>query len=346
MRRVVWTAGRTQPHFAHAIAAGRRGDESADRDLIALLKRSNVGPVVRASAASLLGQYDSLASREALAEALADPQPMVRASAVRALEGRGPDELRRLLVPLLGDPVRWPRVEAARLLSVVPRSRFAADDRPAFDAALEEYRTGQLALADQPASHLNLGVLHENLGETGEAEEAYQTALTIDEGFNPARNNLAMLYDRLGRKSDAEAQFREAIVHDPESAQAHYSLGLLLAERPEQLAETVAMLGTAAQLAPERARIRYNYGLALQQSGQLAEAADELRAAAELDQLDADAAYALAVLYAQQRDWDAALGEAQRLAELRPADPQVRQFLAQLEARSRQPAVLGPALPE
>ena len=335
-----------QPHFAHAIAAGRRDADDADRALAALLRRSDVGPVVRASAATLLGRYDSLASREAVAGALSDPEPMVRASAARALEGQDPDQLRRLLVPLLDDPVRWPRVEAARLLSVVPRRRLRAEARPLLDAALEEYRRGQSANADQPASHLNLGVLHENLGQPDKAEEAYRMALAIDEGFNPARNNLAMLYDRQGRKSDAAEQFREAIRHDPDSAQAHYSLGLLLAERPDQLEETVNMLGAAARLAPDRARISYNHGLALQQFGRLDAAAEELRAAAELDDQDADAAYALALLYARQEKWEPALRQARRLVGLRPGDRQVQQVVDQLERQSRQAPALGPELPE
>jgi len=65
------------------------------------------------------------------------------------------------------------------------------------------------------------------------AEEAYQTALGLDPGFLPALFNLAMLYDRQGKKGEAEAQFRRVIELEPapsEQAEAHYSLGLLLAE--------------------------------------------------------------------------------------------------------------------
>ena len=332
-----------QSHYAHAIAAGRNGDAGGDKKLALLLRRDNVGPVVRASAAALLGQYTTNASREALEGALEDPEAMVRASAVRALDGRGADELRRLLVPLLDDPVRWPRLEAVRLLSEVPRGRLRDDVRTQFDAALAEYKRGQEANADQPAAHLNLAVLYENLRQVDKAEATYKTALGLDERFTPARNNLAMLYDRLGRKEEAQQQLRQAIRHEPGSAQSHYSLGLLLAEKPESLEEATRTLAEAARLGPERARIRYNYGLALQRLG-LGDAAErELLAAQRLQPDDADVAHALVILYAQKQDWERAVRQARRLVRIRPGDRNARGLLEQLLLRDRQPATLGPA---
>ena len=61
--------------------------------------------------------------------------------------------------------MRAVRVEAARLLTQIPRSEFSQEDLAAFDAALEEYRAGQRAVADQAAAHLNLAVVYTNLAQ-------------------------------------------------------------------------------------------------------------------------------------------------------------------------------------
>ncbi len=98
-------------------------------------------------------------------------------------------------------------------------------------------------------------------------------------------------------------------------------------------------LAEAAKLLPDRARVRYNYGLALQQLGRRAEAEATLLRARELDRGDPKIAYALAVFYIQQQQYQRALGYAQRLTELVPEDPASRQLVErirrQLDAGTR-----------
>ena len=144
----------------------------------------------------------------------------------------------------------------------------------------------------------------------------------------------------------AEAQLREAIGYEPLSAQAHYSLGLLLAENPARLEEASQSLGEAAKLQPERARIRYNYALALQQLGRVGDAEKEFLAAQQITPGDADVAHALAILYAQKEDWERAVRQAERLVRIRPGDRNAQGLLEQLIRRSKQPAPLGPAPPD
>ncbi len=294
---------RDDPPYALALAAGRAGKREGERPLLALTKRSNVGPVVRASAVAILNKYSSSSSREIVVAALSDREPIVRSAAARALEGQLDSDSTRALARALTDPVRLVRVEATRVLSQVPGEQLSVEDRAAFAGAFAEYEAGQLAVSDQATAHHNLALVYSNLGQLQRAESEYRTALQLNPEFLPARFNLAMLHNRRGDNSAAERTLREVIKLDPKMADAHYSLGLLLAEDGSRLAEAATCLGTAARLAPNRARVQYNFGLAMQRLNRPKEAESALLAACSLEPTASDFLYALAVFYSQQKKW-------------------------------------------
>lgn len=327
----------SERHFAHAVDAGRKGLPEGERELYAVTRRKDVSAILRASAITLLGRYQSGGAEAAAIAGLEDPDALVRAAAVRSLASRndlpGGDLVRRL-TPLLHDPIRAVRAEAASALAPVPRQAFSDPDRAAFDSALAEYLEGQIAVSDQPGAHLNMGVVYSDMHQNEKAEAEYQAALRIDPEFIPAMVNLAMLYDTLGKKTNAEKQFRRVIELDPNMAEAQYSLGLLLAEDPARLPEAADHLATAAKLSPENGRIRYNYGLALQKLGRAGEAEEALTSGLKLaaNQRDKiDFLNALTILYAQTKQWDKAQDHAKELIALEPGNPQWQQLLEYLE---------------
>jgi Flp pilus assembly protein TadD len=87
------------------------------------------------------------------------------------------------------------------------------------------------------------------------------------------------------------------------------------------------MLGKAAQLVPGRARVRYNYGLALQRLGRVREAEAALLRARDLDPADPEIVYALATLLVQEKQWKRALSYAEELVELTPGQARPRQLV-------------------
>ncbi len=338
---------RNEPeHFAHGIAAGRALLHEGEQKLVKTARDPKVRAAVRASAVSLLSGYGSGHAVAEAVHALEDDDPLIRATGVRSLQYAAPQELFRRLAPMLKDPVRAVRVEAARLLTQIPRSAFTQEDLTAFDKALEEYRVGQGAVADQAAAHLNLAVINTNLAQAhygvpgrpdpkylAMAEEEYRAAMRIEPDFIPARINLAMLSDSLGKKDQAEALFREIIELDPEMAEAYYSLGLLLAENEDRMEEAVELLGQAADLSPENARIRYNHGLALQKLQRWDEAEKALNKSLRISgpsEQSQQTLHALAILYAQQNRWDRAVTCAENLVQIQPGNPQWRQFLDEM----------------
>jgi predicted CXXCH cytochrome family protein len=339
--------------------------------LVRLVNQRDASPIVRASAVALLGGYATPESFETVQAALKDKEAQVRVSAVRAVEplvdvrpsdvaslgGLPPDhaqvvlaqlrQLQQLLAPLLKDPIRVVRVEAARVLSIVPEAELGRDSREALAKALAEFEAGQMATSDQAAAHLNLGVVYGNQQRHGKAEQAYRTALRLDPDFVPARINLAMQYDQQGRKEEAEKLFREVTRLAPQLAEAHYSLGLLLAEDSERISEAAEHLAKAAELSPRNPRIHYNLGLARQQLGKPAEAEKALLAALELAPRSPDYLHALAVFYSQQRNWPRALACTAELIRLDPQEPVWKQLHAQFQQQSRSqpigPQPFGPS---
>jgi predicted CXXCH cytochrome family protein len=323
---------RQEWHFAEAIAAGRAGAPGAGAALAALAGDATQPGIARATALELL-RSQGPEGVAAIVAATQDRDPLVRAAAVGGLDRLAPEQRLATLAPRLADPIRAVRIEAARVLASVPAEFLDPAQRRALAPAIAEFQAAQMAQADMPSAHLNLGVLHASQGQRGRAERAYRTALRMDPAFLPARANLAHLYNQMGRNEDGERVLREGIVHAPEEGELHYSLGLLLAEE-ERLDEAEESLGRAAELLPRRARVRYNHALALQHLGRNAEAEAALLATRVLDPRDPAIVHALAVLYMQQGKWNAALAQAETLVELAPEAPGAHQLLARIRAHA------------
>lgn len=327
--------------------------EAIVADLAKLARdRNNVGPIVRATAISHLEQYPTVTGAMAANDtALKDEEAMVRLAAVRNLDAffefRATDlwnltklppqhravlrqqfeQLKERAVPALKDPLRAVRIEAARVMSVVPRVYLSEAEATDFDAALAEFFAGQNELADQAGAHLAMGAVYGNLGQLPKAIEAYQTAIRLDQEFVPARINLALLYNYQGKNAESEQLLREAIHYAPELPDAHYYLGLLLAEDADRLAESAESLAAAVKHSPRHPRIRYNYALALQQLGKIDQAAEQLVRALEQAPFDIDLYQALISLHAQQQRWDQAVRYAEQLVEQFPQEPTFQQQL-------------------
>ncbi len=318
-------------HYGEYLAAGRSGTPEGELALAQLASKQDESAIVRATALQLLRNYREPAMAAPL-RALGDDDPLVRMVAVANLDRLSAQARIRNAGKLLVDPPRLVRIEAARVLGSVPSNLIPADLLHELNNGLEEFREAQLAMADMPWSHLNLGVLYLDQGMTEDAEESFRLAVKLDAGFVPARVNLANLLNSRGRNEEAETQLREAIRVAGDQGELYYNLGLLVAEMGK-LEEAVRILGTAANLVPNRARIRYNYALALQQLGRRPEAEQALVEALRIDTEDADIVYALAAFHVQQGELEKALPYAERLVELRPGAAGPRGILAQIRAQ-------------
>ena len=216
-----WYGTPRPPHWAQAVAAGRAGARDAGPALITLVADGAQPAVVRASALDALRRYGAAAP--AIVDATKDGDAVVRRAAVSALEILPPADRLAAGAPLLKDVMRSVRLEAVRVLAGVPAALFDGDQRQAFAAALAEFKAAHAAMADMPASHLNLAVVLDGLGQREQAIGAYETALRLDPRFSPARANLARLHNSMGRNADAERVLKDGIKRSPDEGELHYS---------------------------------------------------------------------------------------------------------------------------
>ena len=330
-RAVEWWGAPVGAHFAEGFAAARAGAREAEAPLLAVADDAALPPIVRATAVEALRAYGRDALR-AIEAAAVDPDPLVRASAAGGLERLPPRRRAAVLAPMLEDPIRAVRIEAARGLAGVPRSLLTEARRTAFAAARAELVAAQMAAADQPAAHLNLGVLAAGEERLEDAAAAYRTALRLDPLFLPARFNLATLLNRLGRNAAAEAVLRDGIDRVPDDGELHYSLGLLLAEE-QRLDEAAERLGQAVALIPDRVRVAYNHGLALETLGRLAEAETAFLEANRRAARDPDVLLALARILMRQAEWDRAQDYARQLLAVDPGSPAGQRMANEIQLR-------------
>lgn len=275
------------PHFGEALQAGRTGAPDAGPRLLALAADTDQPGIARATALSLLSGVPDATSGPTLKRLLRDPDDLVRAATLGVLERAEPRTRMELAWPLLEDSVLAVRVEAARILASLAGAELTEDARARLARGLEEYRATQLANAERPESHLNLGLLDSALGQPEAAEQAYRTALRLDPQFVPAYVNLADLDRALGRDPAGEAVLQQGLERLPDAASLHHALGLLRV-RQGRLPEAVESLARAARLAPENARYAYVHALALERAGQPADAIVALRAALQRHPNDRD----------------------------------------------------------
>ena len=80
------------------------------------------------------------------------------------------------------------------------------------------------ALAD---AHINLGLLHHNLGELAEAEACYRRALEYEPKLALAHFNLGVVLEDRQKKSTAVSAYQEALKHAPDFLEAHCNLAQL-----------------------------------------------------------------------------------------------------------------------
>jgi tetratricopeptide (TPR) repeat protein len=315
-------------HFAEAIHAGRLGSLGANTQLIGVISDDDISGIVRATALTLLAVPFADDVAAVIRRELSNRDPLIRIAALRALEGVLPEYRAQWAASLLGDPIRAVRIQAARTLSPA-RAMLRQRDQEQFKKAELEYINAQLAIAERPESHMNLGNVYAEGGDAAKAEESYFFALQMEPRAIGARVNLADLYRQHQREGDAEQLLRDGIALDDQSAVLHHTMGLVLvrARKPEA---ALVELARAADLDTENGRYVHVYAVALNSLGEPQKAIEVLETARETFPADYDISWALATMYRDVGRTSDAKAAAERLASQFPDDQNIRSLLESL----------------
>jgi tetratricopeptide (TPR) repeat protein len=315
-------------HYGEAIHAGRSDRPDANGQLVDVINNESSPGIARATALTLLAAPFADDAAAAIKSQLSSADPLIRIAALRAMEGIAPDFRAQWAAPLLRDPIRAVRIEAVNALSPA-RATLRQADQDRFKAAEGEYFAAQLAIAERPESHINLGNLYVERGDAVGAERSYLLALQMEPRAVAARANLADLYRQTQRDADAEKLLRDGIAIDDESAALHHSLGLMLV-RGDQTDAALIELGRAAELDPGNARFVYVSAVALNSLGEPNRAVAILEDARDTFPANYDIAWALATIYRDLGQTDDARAAAERLLKQFPNDQNSRSLLDSL----------------
>jgi tetratricopeptide (TPR) repeat protein len=316
-------------HFGEALQAGRSGSLDAQQLLIALADDRGQPAIARATAAAMLGPYLSPATIQTLVVLLRDADPVVRTNAVLALDGADPRLKIQLLPRLLDDRFLMVRVEAAQAMVDVPGDLMSAGQRESFGRAIDEYIEVQHNNADRVESWINLGNLHQRLGNAGKALPYYEHGLKLDALFAPAYVNLADLYRVQEKDGDAARLLMEGMERLPEAGSIRHAYGLLLV-RQSKLDQALVQLGRAVELEPGNTRFRYVYAIGLSSAGDTQAAVAELEKANASNPGDVSVLAALIDFHRQAGDVERARRYATNLVQRVPWDRNAKALLQQL----------------
>ena len=321
-------------HFGETFYAARTGSIGIGQDLAAVAASPKLPAIARASAAGLLQNYPGSMTYIVVQKLLKDKNPMIRLSALQTLDTM-PVQLRlKPAGPLLGDSVRAVRIEAARVLAVVPRNTLSGQQQSRLDKALAEYRQAQRINADRPESYINLGILAIRLQQFTQAEKLYLQALKLDPGFANAYVNLADLYRSQQQDDKAEQALKKALKLSNQNAAAHHALGLLYI-RKKQLDKALHELKAAWNLQANNARYGYVYAVALNSRGQSQQAMTTLKKIHKQHPTNIDVVSALVSFNRDAGKLKEALDYARKLQVLLPGNPQIKQLVQTLESRKQ-----------
>ncbi len=281
--------------YAAALDAARRQAPDAVDQLLALAADAGSPAIARATAVAALN-HPGPRSLQALQQAARDNDPLLRDAALEALLSYPPRQRAALALPLADDPVQGVRLKAGHALADVPDALLDQAQRAVRERAYAAWRASELASAERPESHVNLGGIAAERGETDEARRQFEAALKLDPRFVPAWADLAGLEQALGHEEQSGAILDQALRHVSGNADLLHLHGLWLI-RNNRLREALEPLRRAAAAAPGNARYAYVYAVAVHATGQTAQALNLLEQAlrgapGEPDLLSAAATYA------------------------------------------------------
>jgi Tfp pilus assembly protein PilF len=316
-------------HYGQAIHAGRNASNGAERLLIKITNDPLTPTIARATAVSLLADYPSAGSWQAIEQGLTDRDPMVKVYALNALKFIRASKRYKLAAGLLEDPVASVRITASRILAATPRPYLSERLQIRLDQGIDEYIAAQQENADHACAHNNLGNLYLQLDQQQKAGGAYKKALSLDPNYVPGYVNLADLYRGQHQEHQAEGVLRAALKATPDTAIVYHALGLSLV-RQRAYEQALRSLQHAVMLSPDNARFGLAYAISLNSLGSTEKVPGLLQSLHEKGPTNRDDLISVVKMNRDAGHIEAALEYAEQLQREAPEDARISEFRDEL----------------
>jgi tetratricopeptide (TPR) repeat protein len=195
------------------------------------------------------------------------------------------------------------------------------------------------------------GVRLYSQGNYQQASERFQQAISQDPTSPEGYYNLAAalqqtgtLYNRPADLQQAEILYNQCLERDPNHADAHRGLAVLLNETNRQ-AEAFRLLNSWAAANPTSAEPKIELARLLEETGQTDQAKSQLVEALTVDPHNARALTALGRLHDQAGNYAQALSDYQRSLSANRFQPEVAARVAQLQAAANPAVAAVPPTP-
>jgi Tfp pilus assembly protein PilF len=240
---------------------------------LAIINDEKISVIKRASALQLLAYTTQTLPAKTLHPFITHNEPLLRLSAANVSTLISPIERSNLLSPLLNDPLKAIRVAAARSLI---SSVISPESQALFDQAFRELLTSSTLNSWRAEGRLNHALLEVEHNQLKAAEKTLKQAIAIEPYFPASYINLADLYRSQQRSMLVGSVLRKGMEKNPTSGDLPYSYGLHLI-RQKQVNKAIPFLEKAMKLTPNNSHYAYTYVLAIDGTGQSAQALKTLK---------------------------------------------------------------------
>jgi predicted CXXCH cytochrome family protein len=291
----------TRPeHFATIFWQARHEQLAAEASLKQLITDNSAPAIVKATAMMELANYLDPESLELVRTNLDSSDGLIRFAAVEALGTLPLEQRSTLLANKLADPSRAVRFAIAPLLAGANSKQMTSAQQKQLQQLFAEYKAWLLADSDRGSALANLANFLLMEGDATNARLYFEKALQRDAKSLSVLLNYADYHRSLGNDVEAEKLLRQALVIYPDSADAHYALGLLLV-RAKNYPAAMIQLKQATSIAPLNSHYAYVYAIGLYSSGSIEPAFSALAAARNRFPANPQIASALQAYCAEQQ---------------------------------------------
>ena len=242
-------------------------------DHLSIIADTKLDVISRASALQMLSFTTQIITIELLKPYLEHQESLLRLSAANAALLLTPATRVLHLSPLLTDKYKAVRVAAARSLVT---SKVNANDQQAFNDAFSELFNGNDISSWRGEGRANQGSLAIETNNMLAAEKAFQGAIKVEPYFEIGFINLADVYRIQQQPQQTEAVLVKGMKNLPKSSAIKYAYGLHLV-RQKNLSKSVVFFEKAMLLSPDNGQYAYTFVLAMDGTGQSAQALNKLK---------------------------------------------------------------------
>lgn len=314
--------------WAQLLDESRNSDWSNLNKILSLIKEDKLNDVVITSLIRTLANCRDEIKWEVVINALNNESPLVRSAAAIGLTGHIAEDARVALVGVCTDDYRVVRISAAASLAAFPPEQFSVADTELVKKVTDEYMESVVTRPDDWSSHYNLGIFHQNQGNTEKALDSYETAARLyPESLMPLINS-SVLYSYIGNTVKAEENLKLAVQLDPDNEAANLNLGLLLAEQGK-FVEAEKAFKAALLVNPVQAVAAYNLSVITARRS-FTEAVEYAKIAVDASPDDPKFAYTLAFYQVENNQKKEAVKTLKEIIKIHPQYLTATSFLVDI----------------